>query len=77
MEATTGTAAGDLSESVASAAAGDEITFAGIVASFDSEMYRVCVAICRDQVVAADVVQAAWSIAWRKLSTVREPGGNP
>jgi RNA polymerase sigma factor (sigma-70 family) len=73
MEAMTGTAARDLSESVSSAAAGDEIAFARIVAAYDDEMYRVCVAVCRDQVIAADAVQAAWSIAWRKLGTVREP----
>jgi RNA polymerase sigma factor (sigma-70 family) len=36
-------------------------------------MYRVCVAICRDQSMAADAVQSAWAIAWRKLASVRDP----
>lgn len=73
MEAMTGTVDRHNAEVFASAAAGDETAFAGIVAAYDSEMYRVCVAMSRDQTVAADAVQAAWAIAWRKLKTVREP----
>ena len=73
MEAMTGTAARDLSEFVEPAAAGDEAAFTRIVAAYDNEMYRVCVAVCRDQTIAADAVQSAWSIAWRKLKKVRDP----
>ncbi len=72
MEAMTGTV-DQAAEMFASAVGGDERAFARIVAAYDDEMYRVCVAICRDQAVAADAVQAAWAIAWRKLDTVREP----
>jgi RNA polymerase sigma factor (sigma-70 family) len=60
-------------EDFASAAAGDEVSFARIVAAYDDEIYRVCVAVFRDQTLAADAVQAAWSIAWRKLGSVRDP----
>jgi RNA polymerase sigma factor (sigma-70 family) len=60
-------------ETLASAVAGDEAAFARIVATYDDEMYRVCVAICRDQTVAADAVQSAWAIAWRKLGSLRDP----
>jgi RNA polymerase sigma factor (sigma-70 family) len=61
------------SEDFASAVAGDEVSFARIVAAYDDEVYRVCIAVFRDQTVAADAVQAAWSIAWRKLRSVRDP----
>jgi len=63
----------DVTGILASAAAGDEVAFARIVEANDGEMYRVCVAVCRDHAIAADGVQAAWAIAWRKLGTVREP----
>lgn len=56
-----------------SAAAGDEVAFARIVEAHDEAMFRVCVAVARDPAVAADAVQAAWAIAWRKLTTIREP----
>ena len=58
---------------LASAAAGDEVACARLVEAHDSEMYRVCVAIGRDHAVAADGVEAAWAIAWRKLHTIRDP----
>jgi RNA polymerase sigma factor (sigma-70 family) len=73
MEAMTGATDRSTVEAFASAAAGDETAFARIVAAYDDEMYRICVAVCRDQTIAADAVQAAWAIAWRKLGTLREP----
>ncbi len=68
-----GTADRDLPTIVASAVAGDEVAFGRIVAAYDDEMYRVCVAVCRDRAIAADAVQCAWAIAWRKLGSVRQP----
>ena len=65
--------AGDLAAIVASAADGDSVAFGHIVATHDDEMYRICVAVGRDPAIAADAVQSAWSIAWRKLSTLRQP----
>ena len=56
----------------ASAAKGDEIAFGRIVAAYHADMHRVCVFICGDQAIAEDAVQAAWTIAWRKLHTIRE-----
>ena len=73
MEAMTRPANRDASETFAAAARGDEVAFARIVEAHDDAMYRVCVAVCRDQTIAADAVQAAWGIAWRKLTSVREP----
>src|SRR5512135_864634 len=55
------------------AAAGDEAAFTRIVAACQRDMVRVAYAICGEQDTADDAVQAAFVIAWRKLSTVREP----
>ncbi|MDH4142785.1 MAG: sigma-70 family RNA polymerase sigma factor, partial [Chloroflexota bacterium] len=55
------------------AAAGDIAAFARIVAEHHDHMARVCFVICGDQDMAQDAVQAAWPIAWRKLSSLREP----
>lgn len=58
---------------VESAAAGDEIAFGRIVAAYHDEMCRVCAYISGDDQLAEDAVQVAWSIAWRKLDSLREP----
>ncbi len=55
------------------AAAGDEAAFTRIVAACQRDMLRVAFAICGEQDAADDAVQSAFVIAWRKLSTVREP----
>jgi RNA polymerase sigma factor (sigma-70 family) len=73
MEAMTKTADRDLSAALASAAAGDDIAFGGIVAAHQNEMYSICVIVCRDRPMAEEAVQAAWSIAWKKLGSVRQP----
>jgi RNA polymerase sigma-70 factor (ECF subfamily) len=36
-------------------------------------MRRVCRFITRDDGLAEDAVQAAWTIAWRKLGSLRDP----
>jgi RNA polymerase sigma factor (sigma-70 family) len=73
MEAMTKTADRDLSVALASAAAGDDIAFGSIVAAHQNEMYSICVVVCRDRLMAEEAVQAAWSIAWKKLGSVRQP----
>ena len=55
-----------------SAAEGDEVAFARIVDAHHDDMRRVCLFITRDRDLAEDAVQAAWSIAWRKLGSVRD-----
>lgn len=55
------------------AAAGDEAAFARIVGAYHLDMRRVAFVVCRDPELAEDACQQAWQIAWRKLSTVREP----
>src|SRR4051812_31260508 len=54
------------------AAAGDETAFARLVAEFHPIMTRVAYAIAGDPDVAADAVQAAWTIAWRRLNGLRD-----
>jgi RNA polymerase sigma-70 factor (ECF subfamily) len=58
---------------VARAASGDEVAFAQIVAAHHDDMARVSFIVCRDVQLAQEAASAAWSIAWRKLSTVRDP----
>ena len=56
------------------AAAGEEAAFARIVAAHHRDMTRVCYVIAGDFDLADEAVQAAWGVAWRKLSTVRDAG---
>jgi RNA polymerase sigma factor (sigma-70 family) len=72
MEAMTKAAAGDPSGIIASAAAGDEVAFGRIVAAHHSEMVRICSIVSRDTTIAEEAAQAAWSIAWKKLGSLRQ-----
>jgi len=69
----TGLTATATASEVQLAAAGDEPAFARIVATHHPEMVRVAYGICGDPSLAEDAVQAAWSTAWRKLRTLRDP----
>ena len=56
------------------AAAGDAVAFARIVNAYHTDMIRVAYVVSGgDQDVADDAVQAAWSVAWRKLGSLRDP----
>lgn len=65
--------AGAIDSTVARAAAGDEDAFARLVAQHHASMARVAYAITGDSEGAADAVQAAWSIGWRRLRSLRDP----
>jgi RNA polymerase sigma factor (sigma-70 family) len=54
------------------AAAGDEAAFARLVGEHHASMARVAFVVSGDPETAADAVQAAWSIAWRRLHTLRD-----
>jgi RNA polymerase sigma-70 factor (ECF subfamily) len=56
------------------AAGGDEPAFARLVAEHDAALARVAYVVTGDAELTRDAVQAAWSIAWRRLHTVRDPG---
>ncbi|MDH4142611.1 MAG: sigma-70 family RNA polymerase sigma factor [Chloroflexota bacterium] len=59
---------------VRQAAAGDAASFARIVAAYHADLMRVAYVIAAgDQDTAADAVQAAWLVAWRKLDSLRDP----
>jgi DNA-directed RNA polymerase specialized sigma24 family protein len=73
MAAMTGAADTDLPLAFASAIAGDDVAFARIVARYHEELLGIAVVVCRDRTLAEEAVQATWAIAWRKLSTVRDP----
>ncbi|MCU0477807.1 MAG: sigma-70 family RNA polymerase sigma factor [Chloroflexi bacterium] len=58
---------------VARAAGGDRVAFARIVEAHHGDMARVAYVVSGDAQLAEDAVQAAWSIAWRKLRSLRDP----
>ncbi len=73
MGAMTQTAGRQEAGLLASAVAGDEIAFRRIIAAYHEDMRRVCLAMSGDEAIADEAVEAAWVIAWRKLSKVRGP----
>jgi RNA polymerase sigma-70 factor, ECF subfamily len=71
MEVVTRMADPEVSDLIASAAAGDEFAFRRIIAEHHEDMRRVCLAISGDHAIAEEAVQAAWLVAWKKLDRVR------
>jgi hypothetical protein len=55
------------------AARGDSVAFARLVADHNASMARVASFFTSDADAATEAVQAAWTIAWRKLGDVRDP----
>lgn len=58
---------------VRSAASGDELAFARLVAEHHASMSRVAYVICGDTETTSDVVQVAWATAWRRIGSLRDP----
>jgi RNA polymerase sigma-70 factor (ECF subfamily) len=58
---------------VRQAAVGDELAFARLIAEHNAAMARVAFVIVGEREATLDAVQNAWSIAWRKIGSVREP----
>jgi len=56
------------------AADGDQAASAHLVTEHHASMVRVAYAITGDAEAAAGAVQIAWSIAWRRLGSLRETG---
>jgi RNA polymerase sigma factor (sigma-70 family) len=54
------------------AAAGDQTAFANLVDEHHAAMARVAYAITGNTDSAADAVQSAWTIAWRRLGALRD-----
>ncbi len=49
------------------------MAFARIVDAFHGDLLRVAYVVAGDEQLAEDAVQSAWSIAWRKLGSLRDP----
>jgi RNA polymerase sigma factor (sigma-70 family) len=62
-----------LAATVRLAAQGDEAAFTRLVFEHRGSMARVAFVICGDPEATRDAVQSAWSIAWRRLHTLRDP----
>jgi RNA polymerase sigma-70 factor (ECF subfamily) len=58
---------------VRSAAAGNEAAFARLVAEHHAAMARVAYVICGDADMTIDAVQSAWTNAWRRIGSLRDP----
>jgi DNA-directed RNA polymerase specialized sigma24 family protein len=58
---------------VEQAVAGDEVAFSRIVEAYHRDLVRVAYVVAGDEGLGEDAAQAAWSIAWRKLGTLRDP----
>jgi RNA polymerase sigma factor (sigma-70 family) len=58
---------------LALAAAGDAEALSRIVAAHHLDLIRIAQVICRDADLAEEATQAAWSIAWRRFASVRDP----
>ena len=74
MEAATATSAALPSDLVRLAASGDAAAFTRIVAAHHTDMFKVSMTICADATIAEEAVQAAWTLAWRRLPSLRDAG---
>ncbi|MBP1704575.1 MAG: polymerase subunit sigma-70 [Chloroflexi bacterium] len=72
-QATTTTTGSWVTSAVALALAGDETAFARIVDAYHRDLVRVAYIVAGDEGLAEDAAQSAWSIAWRKLGSLRDP----
>ena len=62
-----------LETTVRRAADGDASAFARLVSTHHASMARVAYVICGDPDVTQDILQSAWTIAWRRLHELRQP----
>lgn len=59
---------------IGSVVKGDEVAFARIVDAHHADLTSVChVVTGGDAELTEEAVQSAWTIAWRKLDTIRDP----
>ena len=58
---------------VAAAADGDDVAFGAIVTAHHDDMRRLCTFVTGDESLAEDAVQIAWSVAWCRLGSLRDP----
>jgi RNA polymerase sigma-70 factor (ECF subfamily) len=58
---------------VSAAASGDEQALARLIAAHHSPMVRAAFVVTGDAATAREAAQNAWSIAWTRLGSVRDP----
>jgi RNA polymerase sigma-70 factor (ECF subfamily) len=58
---------------VSAAASGDEQALARLIEAHHSPMVRAAFVVAGDAATAREAAQNAWSIAWTRLGTVRDP----
>lgn len=59
---------------VEQAASGDEVAFARLIDEHHEPMVRAAYVVVGDVELSREAAQNAWTIAWKRLSSVREPG---
>jgi RNA polymerase sigma-70 factor, ECF subfamily len=69
----TGTLTFDAARAFADARAGDERAFEEIVELYHEDMRRVCAVVVGDEDIASQAVLAAWSVAWARLESLKDP----
>lgn len=73
MEAATASRPAIGTELVHLAARGDEAAFTRIVAAHHADMLKMSLAVCGDITIAEEATQAAWTLAWRRMPSLRDP----
>jgi RNA polymerase sigma-70 factor (ECF subfamily) len=58
---------------VEQAASGDEVAFARLIAEHHESMVRAAYVVVGDVDLAREAAQNAWTIAWKRLASLRQP----
>jgi len=58
---------------VEQAASGDEVAFARLIAEHHESMVRAAYVVVGDSELAREAAQNAWTIAWKRLASLRQP----
>jgi hypothetical protein len=58
---------------VAPAASGDEVAFARLIDEYHEPMVRAAYVVVSDVELAREAAQNAWTIAWKRLGSLRDP----
>ena len=62
-----------MESTVRGAASGDEVALARLIAEYHDPMVKVAYVIIGDADLAREAAQVAWTVAWRRLGSLRDP----
>jgi len=65
--------AGTMHATVEQAASGDEVAFARLIAEHHEPMVRAADVVVGDVELAREAAQNAWTTAWKRLASLRQP----